>query len=169
LVPTLRAIDVVTPGAGLDGELVQKVNASRERYEASIRLAIAAGVPIAAGTDSGTPLNEHGCLVRELERYVELGMPAIQALRAATSSAGRLVGPQVGEITPNYLADLLVVEGDPRRDVATLRKLRHVVVHGVIVDLQWLRATLESFASPQIVGDPELASPGNPNLIGAIP
>jgi imidazolonepropionase-like amidohydrolase len=168
LVPTLRAIDVVASGVGLDNQLIEKVDASRERYEASISLAIAAGVPIAAGTDAGTPLNEHGCLVRELERYVELGMPAIQALKAATSNAGRLVGPRVGEVTPGHAADLLVVEGDPRTGLGALRKLRHVVANGSIVDLHWLRATLESFGSPRIVSDPAIELPANPNLIGVV-
>jgi imidazolonepropionase-like amidohydrolase len=146
LVPTLRAIDVAVPGSAMEPDVVQAVEDSRERYESSIRLAIAAGVPIAAGTDGGTPLNEHGRLVDELEHYVELGMRPLDALRAATSRAGRLVGARLGAIEPGAPADMIVVEADPREDVGALRELRHVVRGGNPIDLDWVRSVLADSA-----------------------
>ena len=149
LVPTLRAIDVVSGDCGLAVDLVERVDSARDRYERSIREAIEAGVPIAAGTDAGTPLNRHGALVDELERYVGLGMQPSDALRAATSRAARLVAPRAGVIEPGATADLLVVEADPREDVGALRKLRHVVSGGRVIDLEWVRSAL---------GDPSKAN-----------
>ena len=142
LVPTLRAIDVVSGDCGLAVDLVERVDSARDRYESSIREAIEAGVPIAAGTDAGTPLNRHGALVDELERYVGLGMQPKDALRAATSRAARLVAPRAGVIEPGATADLLVAEADPREDVGALRKLRHVVSGGRVIDLEWMRSVL---------------------------
>ena len=148
LVPTLRAIDVINGDYRLDPDVVAKVDAARSRYESSIRQAIAGGVPIAAGTDAGTALNSHGGLVDELERYVGLGMRVGDALMAATSRAGKLVGERVGAIEAGWAADLLVVEGDPREDLGALRKLRHVIVRGRPIDLGWVRATASSLAFP---------------------
>jgi imidazolonepropionase-like amidohydrolase len=143
LVPTLRAIDVITSDSPLDPDIVRRVDEARERYATSVRNAIEAGVPIAAGTDAGTPLNEHGGLVSELERYVELGMSPIDAIRAATWFAGRWIDERVGAIAPGRAADLLVVEGDPRESIAALRSLRHVVLGGVVLDVDGLLSTLE--------------------------
>lgn len=148
LVPTLRAIDVVGPGSGLDADVVAGVDAARGRYESSIRRAIAGRVQIAAGTDAGTPLNGHGGLVDELERYVGLGMSARDALRSATSRSGRLIDTRVGAIAPGWAANLLVVEADPLADIGALRRLRHVVLGGRALDLGWLRSTVAHLASP---------------------
>ena len=148
LVPTLRAIDVINGDHRLDPDVVAKVDAARSRYESSIRQAIAGGVPIAAGTDAGTALNSHGGLVDELERYVGLGMRVGDALMAATSRAGKLVGERVGAIEAGWAADLLVVEGDPREDLGALRKLRHVIVRGRPVDLGWVPDAASGLALP---------------------
>jgi imidazolonepropionase-like amidohydrolase len=156
LVPTLRAIDVIDGDSRLDPAVVAKVDAGRARYESSIRQAIAGGVPIAAGTDAGTALNGHGRLVDELERYVGLGMASADALRAATSRAGQLIDARVGAIAPGWAADLLVVEGDPREDLGALRNLRHVVVRGRPLALDWVRATLSQLASPLIERNPTM-------------
>ena len=146
LVPTLRAIDVIGPDTPVAAEVLEKVEAGRARYETSIRAAIEGRVAIAAGTDAGTSFNTHGRLVDELERYVELGMQPVEALRAAIIVAGRLVGADVGELSPGAAADLLVVEKDPRHDLGALRSLRHVIRDGQILDLEWLNGIVDSFS-----------------------
>lgn len=90
-------------------------------HRATIRAAMAAGVPIAAGTDAGGhnhPPNamELACLVEEA------GLTPMQALRAGTSWAARCLGLErdLGSVEPGRLADLVVVDGDPLADIRLL-------------------------------------------------
>ena len=75
---------------------------------------------ICAGSDAG--VFAHGDNALELELMVEYGMTALQALRSATSVNARILGLEgaIGRIAPGLTADLVVVEGDPTRDIAAL-------------------------------------------------
>ena len=53
---------------------------------------------------------------------VDYGMPAVDALKAATSVAGRVLHMEIGEVKPGMLADLIAVDGDPTKDIASLRE-----------------------------------------------
>ena len=79
-------------------------------------------VPIALGTDAGTPFNRHGENAQELERMVALGMAPMQAIMTSTSAAARLLGldQDIGSITEGKQADLLIVEGNPLRNIGVL-------------------------------------------------
>lgn len=79
-----------------------------------------AGVPIVAGTDDIAGFALH----RELELYVKAGIPPAEALKIATLGAARVMkhDSTLGKITPNYLADLLLVEGDPTTRIEDLRR-----------------------------------------------
>jgi imidazolonepropionase-like amidohydrolase len=107
-----------------------------------IRRAYDAGVPLLSGSESGFSITPYGDWhYRELEVYVrELGLTPLQAIQCATQAnafALRLSG-QVGEIAAGRLADLLVVDGDPSRDITVLgdrTRLRHVLLGGREVDL----------------------------------
>lgn len=83
---------------------------------------LAAGVPIAFGTDAGcfpwTELNE----AQEFEFEVRLGMTPAQALQSATVGAARLLGvaDRPGQLVPGALADIVAVPGDPLADVSAL-------------------------------------------------
>lgn len=92
----------------------------------------AAGVPFVAGTDAMPGF----MLPRELELYVEAGVPAPEALRIATLDAARLAGREgeLGSIAPGKLADMLLVDGDPSRDVGDVRRLRLVIKDGALFD-----------------------------------
>lgn len=84
-----------------------------------------AGVPLVAGTD-GTP----GFLLqRELALYVRAGIPAREALRIATWNAARVAGESAirGSIQRGYRAELVLVDGDPTRDIDELRKASLVI------------------------------------------
>ena len=77
LVPTLIAPHAIVEGgvaAGIPEFAVRKSLAVRERHSESFQMALRLGVPIAAGTDAGTPLNPHGSLVPELELMVKGGL-----------------------------------------------------------------------------------------------
>jgi imidazolonepropionase-like amidohydrolase len=79
------------------------------------------GVRIVAGGDFGHQWTRHGTYAAELAAYVELlGFSPVEALVTATANAGPLVGERLGRIEEGYLADLVVVDGDPTADVRIL-------------------------------------------------
>ena len=92
------------------------------------------GVTIVVGTDSGIPLNFHfDSTWRELKTMVDLGMPPMEAIRAATYwPAQMLKQPNLGTIAPGKLADIIVVDGDPLTDMSSLRHIVHVVKDGKV-------------------------------------
>lgn len=113
----------------------------RARYAVvrdNLRQLIAAGAPIAMGTDRGTRLNyhEHANHVRELEIYVELGMTKLEALRSATLRGAEILGVEdrLGSIEPGKLADLLVLRADPLTDLRALDEVAMVFQNGARVD-----------------------------------
>jgi len=92
------------------------------------------GVTIVVGTDSGIPLNFHfDSTWRELKTMVDLGMPAMEAIRAATYWPAQLLKqPDLGTIAAGKLADIIVVDGDPLTDMTALRHVVHVVRDGKV-------------------------------------
>jgi imidazolonepropionase-like amidohydrolase/ABC-type multidrug transport system permease subunit len=92
-----------------------------------------AGVPLVTGSDAGNFLVFHGPTVhRELQLWVEAGIPADVALQAATFNAARLLGAdrRIGLVAEGYDANLLVVDGDPTRDIAATERVSMVVFKG---------------------------------------
>jgi imidazolonepropionase-like amidohydrolase len=137
LVPTLVAplgvLDAVDAGASLPASTVEKAKAVVEVHQQAVGRAIAAGVQVAMGTDSGVA--PHGANLRELDLLVRCGMSPQQALVATTSSAAELMGlgDDLGTLEPGKRADLVLLEGDPL-DVGTLReRVRQVWKDGVLV------------------------------------
>ena len=92
------------------------------------------GVTIIVGTDSGIPLNFHfDSTWRELKTMVDLGMPPMEAIRAATYWPAQLLKqPNLGTIAPGKLADVIVVDGDPLTDMSSLRHVVKVVKNGKV-------------------------------------
>lgn len=82
---------------------------------ATVQRAIELGVTIAMGTDTGTAHNPHGENLREISLLVEAGMPPIEALRAATINAARLMRweDRVGSLAPGRFGDLIATAQDP--------------------------------------------------------
>lgn len=135
LVPTLVASRAIAEGgeaAGIPAFMVRKARGILESHGKSFELAARAGVPIAAGSDAGTPLNPHGSLTPELALMVRHGLPPMEALRAATASAAAALGleREIGRVAPGFAADLLVVEGDPLADIGALSRVRLVLAGG---------------------------------------
>jgi imidazolonepropionase-like amidohydrolase len=109
---------------------------------ANLRAVRAAGIPIVMGTDSGNPLTLHGPAVyAEMEAMQKDGMPAREVLVAATRNGARAMGrgADLGTLEKGKSADLLIVAGDPTRDIANLRKLVGVMRSGVFRDDAELR------------------------------
>jgi imidazolonepropionase-like amidohydrolase len=126
MVPTLSALATTAAcraGCGVPESALEKAKAMTTRHQASFKHARRSGIPIAMGTDAGTPFNYHGENAQELERMVRLGMSPMGAIVASTSAAARLLGieREVGAIERDKQADLLVVEGNPLKKIALLR------------------------------------------------
>ncbi|MFP5344007.1 MAG: amidohydrolase family protein [Candidatus Limnocylindria bacterium] len=122
LVPTLVVTDVNRTLDGLTPVQRERQDLIERRHRASTEAAIGAGVPIATGTDTGEVGVTADMVWREIALLVEHGATAMQALRAATSSAARLLGVdhEVGTIEVGRQADLVLVEGDPLADPGRL-------------------------------------------------
>ena len=83
----------------------------------------AAGVKLVIGDDFGTSAMPHGDYAKELEAYVKgAGIPSLEVLTWATRNGAELLGmaDELGTIEAGKLADLLVVNGDPVKDIAIL-------------------------------------------------
>jgi imidazolonepropionase-like amidohydrolase len=135
LVPTLIAPHAIVEGgiaAGIPEFAVTKSAAVRDRHRESFRLALRAGVVVAAGTDAGTPLNPHGSIVPELTLMIAAGMTPLEAIAAATSVAAAVTGleDETGRIAPGLAADLLAVEGQPAESIKALDAVRLVIARG---------------------------------------
>lgn len=112
--------------------------AALENALASTRRLYEAGVPILAGSDAPNPGTAHGAsLHRELELLVEAGLPPAAALAAATSvPVDRFRIPDRGRIAPGKRADLVLVDGDPLRDITATRAIVAVWENGFRVERQ---------------------------------
>ncbi|HEU5319998.1 MAG TPA: amidohydrolase family protein, partial [Methylomirabilota bacterium] len=138
LVPTLIAPHAIATGgvaAGIPEFAVEKSLAVRDRHTESFRMALRLGVPIAAGTDAGTPLNAHGSMVPELELMVKAGMAPLAAIHAATATAARVLGleRETGRVATGLAADLLAVAGNPAERIAALDEVRLVMAQGRLI------------------------------------
>ena len=87
------------------------------------------GIQLLPGTDDGTGFS----LLREMEVYVMAGLTPGKALRLATLDSEKYFrrDSQLGTIERGKLADFILVEGDPTRDISALRKNRMTMVGGV--------------------------------------
>ena len=112
---------------------------------ASVRQLHAASVPLLAGTDAGNPGTWHGVsLHRELELLVKTGLTPSEALAAATSVPARIFDlSDRGRIAPGLRADLVLVKGDPTKDISATRDIIAVWKTGVPFDRERVRAAIE--------------------------
>jgi len=127
LVPTLSApYHIIKAGTkkGVPAFAVEKSKLVTKTHFQSVRKAHQAGVPIAMGTDAGTPFNRHGENLREMELLIRTGFTPMEAIVAATKTGSEVLGleKKIGTIEKGKLADLIVVDGDPLRDISLLQK-----------------------------------------------
>jgi len=87
-------------------------------------------ISILSGSDVG--VFPYGDNARELELMVNYGMAPLNALKAATSAAGRVLHMEIGEVKAGKLADLIAVDGDPTKDIAALRRVKFVMKGGTV-------------------------------------
>jgi imidazolonepropionase-like amidohydrolase len=137
LVPTLLVAQTATRIALAHPEQLNPSSAAKALKVAPMTLAnlgnaYRAGVKIAFGTDEG--LAPHGQNAQEFALMVKAGMPAIDAITAATSSAADLLGDSadIGSVQQGRYADIIAVSGDPLADVTELERVQFVMKGGTV-------------------------------------
>ena len=135
-VPTLSAARFVGEKAEIDGYfpaiIRPKARVVGRQLMATFAKAYRMGVPIAFGTDAG--VSPHGDNAREFEFMVEAGMPANEALQAATVNAATVLGvADLGQLAPGFRADVVAVPGNPLDDIALTRRVAFVMKDGAVV------------------------------------
>jgi imidazolonepropionase-like amidohydrolase len=126
--PTLAVFER-RPKAGQD-EVMVRGFVKMVRF---VKLLHDAGARIVVGSHTEVPFAERGrAYFRETELLVEAGMTPMEVLRAATGRGAEFLRREreLGTLRPGMLADLIVVRGDPARDIRALRSVERVMVDG---------------------------------------
>lgn len=126
-------IDTVGSAEGWPEEYLRKNRETTQVQRGAFRRAVELGVPLAYGTDAG--VFPHGLNARQFRYMVANGMMPLQAIRAATVNAARVLGrdAELGRIAPGYLADMIAVEGNPLAEIAVLERVSAVIKGAQIV------------------------------------
>jgi len=139
LVPTLKVgWDIIlAENSNIPDWIMEKNKASQGEAALSLKMAYEAGVPIAMGSDVGTPLNYHGENALEVYWMEQAGLSKMNALVAATGNAARALGwdSWMGTLEVGKVADLIVHEKNPLEDLRVLadkESLRFVMKDGLI-------------------------------------
>ena len=139
LVPTLVTYEMLwQEGAkyGVAPDSIRKIGQARERGLDAVRLAREAGANIGSGSDLLGPLQVHKAKERELKAQV---MTPLEAIASATKVNAELfrLDHAIGTVEPGKLADLIVVDGDPLKDITIFQRyqqsIRLIVKSGAIV------------------------------------
>jgi imidazolonepropionase-like amidohydrolase len=130
LCPTLAAGDATTQYRGWKRGSTEPENIKAKRK--SFSEALQAGVTICMGGDVG--VFTHGDNAREMEMMVDYGMQPLEVLRSTTSVNADVfkINKIVGRISPGLLADIVVVQGDPSKNIHDIRNIKLVIKDGMI-------------------------------------
>ncbi|MEO6818643.1 MAG: amidohydrolase family protein [Ginsengibacter sp.] len=135
-VPTIIAGKSVADSAKIPGYfpavITKKALEVGPQIQQTFAKAFKAGVKIAFGTDAG--VYAHGKNYLEFQYMTEVGMPALEAIRAATLNAADLLGlkDERGSITIGKMADIIAVDGDPTKDVKVFANVNFVMKEGLV-------------------------------------
>jgi imidazolonepropionase-like amidohydrolase len=113
-------------------EYLRKNTETTEAQRAGFRKAVAAGVRMAYGTDSG--VYPHGLNALQLPYMVKYGLTPMQAIQSATLSAAQLMQweDRVGSLSAGKFADIIAVEGDAMADLRSVAKVGFVMKGGTV-------------------------------------
>ena len=135
-VPTITAGKTVADSAKIPGYyhplVVPKAVETGRQIQATFAKAYKAGVKIAFGTDAGVFI--HGRNAKEFEYMTEVGMPPMQAIKAATMVAADVLGmkEQMGSIEAGKFADIVATGENPLQNIKTLQKMLFVMKDGTV-------------------------------------
>ena len=140
LCPTIICFVRMTGQAAVDAGVpdwaIKKAEQVVEAQNISFPKAVKAGVKIITGTDAGAPLNTPEDYFVELQLMKDFGMGILDLLRSATCLAAEAIDlPTVGIIKEGNMADILILDADPTQSLENLRKVRHIIKGGKIVNL----------------------------------
>ena len=105
---------------------------ARARLKYTFAKAYKTGIKIMFGTDTG--VSAHGDNAKEFRYMVDAGMPALEAIKAATIVPARFmdVADRMGSIEAGKVADIVAVPGDPLRDITVMEHVRFVMKDGKV-------------------------------------
>ena len=131
LCPTLAAGDAVSQYRGWKKGTEPEPERIQEKRK-NFKMAMDLGVRICMGGDVG--VFPHGDNAREMEMMVQYGMKSIDVLRSSTSiNAESFKIKDLGMVRKGFLADILIVEGNPIEQISDIRKVKLVVKDGVLI------------------------------------
>ena len=113
-----------------------------KQMEAFVGIAKKSGAKVVVGSHSDVPHAKRGwAYQRELELLVESGLTSMEAIVAGTMENARYfrIQERLGSIEPGKLADLVMVEGDPLKDISNMRRVKRVMLNG-----RWQKAESEA-------------------------
>jgi imidazolonepropionase-like amidohydrolase len=130
-VPTFAIAEYFADHAATPAES-EREHRMQDFHAQEFRKQLAAGVPMAVGSDVG-PF-PHGTQAREFNLMVKYGMPPLATLQADLLDGAKLLGwqDQIGALKPGYLADIIAVPGDPLADISVLEKVSFVMKGGAV-------------------------------------
>ena len=130
-VPTFAIAEYFAEHAATPAQ-AEREHRMQDFHAQEFRKQLAAGVPMAVGSDVG-PF-PHGSQAREFNLMVKYGMTPLAALQADLLSGAKLLGwqDQIGALKPGYLADIIAVPGDPLADISVLQKVSFVMKGGAV-------------------------------------
>jgi imidazolonepropionase-like amidohydrolase len=136
-VPTISAGEFVADKSKIDNyfpEIVRPKAASvGPQIGSTFSKAYKRGVKIAFGTDAG--VQPHGTNWKEFVYMVQYGMPPIETIESATIKTAQLLGIEsdLGSIDVGKIADLVAVQGNPLKDIYSMKNISFVMKDGVVV------------------------------------
>jgi imidazolonepropionase-like amidohydrolase len=118
---------------GIFPESLEKERMIGRKQRETFKAATKAGVKMLFGTDAG--VYPHGTNARQFVTMVTWGMTPLQAIQAATITAGEALGraADVGTIAVGRYGDLVAVAGDPLKDISVLQSVAAVIKGGEVV------------------------------------
>src|SRR5271163_3009609 len=130
-VPTFAIAEYFADHAASPAQ-AEREHRMQDFHALEFRKQLAAGVPMAVGSDVG-PF-PHGTQAREFSLMVKYGMTPLAALQAGLLNGAKLLGwqDQIGAIKPGYLADIIAVPGNPLEDISVLQKVSFVMKGGTV-------------------------------------
>jgi imidazolonepropionase-like amidohydrolase len=130
-VPTFTIAEYFADHAATPAQ-AEREHRMQDFHAQEFRKQLAAGVPMAVGSDVG-PF-PHGTQAREFNLMVKYGMTPLAVLQADLLNGAKLLGwqDQIAALKPGYLADIIAVSGDPLADIGALQKVSFVMKGGIV-------------------------------------
>jgi imidazolonepropionase-like amidohydrolase len=128
IIPVVRMIEMGRAGR-LPEWVKKKIDAYGDSWKMGAIRSRKAGIKIAMGTDTGTPFNYHGHNADELSCMIDLGFEPSEVIAATTIRSAELLGlsEDIGSLAAGKKADLVIVDGDPLKDISLLSDLDRIV------------------------------------------